>query len=401
MAELWELICHHNYKGVPGVIFDRSALGASHGRAWGLDDSDFLANGVAPDSGCVSFLKGEGYINVPRYHAAWNSLAGVRTEATLKLEDATGYEVILSSNAFRFFFRKAHPYEGRVILCSVFHTAPNAWRHYDTYLNSTMTTFTGVDYGNSAAPGQVPGLRESPVVSYPFPIPLGRWITVGFLYDGFNTVEIYVNGEKAADAHYAFTPLHPMDYQGLNIGAGSAGHSPFSGQIDEVKIWRLNPRRFTEDFFSRPMDGKTAECWKRFQRQIEEAFRRHPDCAEHLIPLFKKLLDSLLLDVIGKGPETKARLESAAHQYNTLWRAGKISGPEMRKVFADLITWFRLAGMDPAENPWLQRLISSECFTQILSELMPPDCDKQAVKLLESIVASLGGSVSRKSGGAD
>ena len=47
MAELWELICHHTYRGIPGVVVDTSPHQASHGRAIGLDNSDFLADGGA------------------------------------------------------------------------------------------------------------------------------------------------------------------------------------------------------------------------------------------------------------------------------------------------------------------------------------------------------------------
>ena len=67
MAELWELICHHTYRGIPGVVVDLSPRAASHGQAFGLDDSDFLADGSATGSGpCASTSKAAEYAFLPR-----------------------------------------------------------------------------------------------------------------------------------------------------------------------------------------------------------------------------------------------------------------------------------------------------------------------------------------------
>ena len=57
MAELWELICHHTYGGIPGVVVDLSPRATSHGQVFGLDDGDFLADGLATGSGAVRFYK--------------------------------------------------------------------------------------------------------------------------------------------------------------------------------------------------------------------------------------------------------------------------------------------------------------------------------------------------------
>ena len=54
MADIWELICHHTYTGIPGVIVDTSPPAASYGIARNLSDANFLADGVAPGSGAVS-----------------------------------------------------------------------------------------------------------------------------------------------------------------------------------------------------------------------------------------------------------------------------------------------------------------------------------------------------------
>jgi hypothetical protein len=78
MAELWELICHHTYGGIPGVVVDRSPLAASHGQVFGLDDGDFLADGVAPGSGSARLYKQDGRIRVPTEAIPWRSINGWR-----------------------------------------------------------------------------------------------------------------------------------------------------------------------------------------------------------------------------------------------------------------------------------------------------------------------------------
>ena len=103
MAELWELICHHTYRGIPGVVVDLSPCAASHGQAFGLDDSDFLADGSATGSGSVRFYKQGGRIRVATEAIPWKSIIGVRAEVTLRRQPSLGF--IIDSDAFQFHIR--------------------------------------------------------------------------------------------------------------------------------------------------------------------------------------------------------------------------------------------------------------------------------------------------------
>ena len=84
MAEIWELICHHTYRGIPGVVADVSPLGASHGQAKGLANGDFLADGATPGSGAVQLYKQDGRIHIPAEADAWHSLGGIKGEVTVR-----------------------------------------------------------------------------------------------------------------------------------------------------------------------------------------------------------------------------------------------------------------------------------------------------------------------------
>jgi hypothetical protein len=138
------------------------------------------------------------------------------------------------------------------------------------------------------------------------------------------------------------------------------------------------------------MDAETRDCWSRFLREFVEALRRHPECAGKIGPAIDNVLRSILRQIAAQGAETKARLLKAASEYAALWRAGNVSGPEMAKVFADLIAWLQLAGIPIETNPAVAQLADSECLKKILGEITRPDCDRQAMELLASIVKALG-----------
>jgi hypothetical protein len=149
-------------------------------------------------------------------------------------------------------------------------------------------------------------------------------------------------------------------------------------------------RRIEDEFYARPMDRETAECWRRFRREIEDAFRRHPDCARQISEAAKSAVDSFIRQANAQGPETQSRLKRAAKEYNRLWRGGKVDSPEMVDVFLDLIGWLRIAGVAPEDNAALAALRNSACWQLILGELTPLDCDRQFMTLLRTVADNLG-----------
>jgi hypothetical protein len=44
-----------------------------------------------------------------------------------------------------------------------------------------------------------------------------------------------------------------------------------------------NPQRFDNNYFGRPLDPKTAECWKRFWRDVDAASKQNAQCAGALV----------------------------------------------------------------------------------------------------------------------
>lgn len=83
---------------------------------------------------------------------------------------------------------------------------------------------TGQIFGTNGATYAYPTLS---------PIPTGTWSHIAMTYDGAN-LKTYVNG--VLDGSTAVTTLLTNGTSQLNIGSGYFGTSPFSGNIDEVRI---------------------------------------------------------------------------------------------------------------------------------------------------------------------
>lgn len=360
MAETWELICHHTYRGIPGVVVDASPSRASYGKAIGLNDGDFLTDGATPGSGAVRFF-GNGSVYVPADAPAWQSVIGIRGEVILRRIGQSLQEnieaFVIDSDSFQLHIR-----QGDLV----------AW------FNSYPVQYTEID------------ARPAPGVEPQTYTPIGQWVTVGFLHDGLGTVELSVNGQVVAQRSGTYAPVNPPGAAGLNIGNTRTLDFNLGGQIDDVKIWRLNPHRFDENYFGRPMDASTAECWKRFWQDVDAVSRQNPRCAGYVASTLLNLIRNLVRQALAKGPETRAHLLSAAQQYDQLWRKGDIGGADMAKIFANLISWLTLVDLLP--NQELVALVNSDCMKLLVAGIRPPDCDPQVVSMLQSIVNNLNAS---------
>jgi hypothetical protein len=354
MSDSWELICYHTYTGIPGVVVDLSPSGASYGQTIGLDDGDFLKDGASPGSGAVRVYK-PGGVYVPTSKPQWRALGAIKGEVTFRRQPATT-AFLFDGDTFEFYIRS---------------DALVAWfSSYPVQYAEIVSSFDAVG-------------------PQPYPIPMGKWVTLGFMHDGVDTLELYADGAVIARKTGSYVPIDTPGTSGLNIGNARTLDSSLNGEIDTVKIWRFNPRKPLDDFFGRPMDPKTAECWKHFWQEMQAAFARHPDCAQQVLAAVQAILADLFRQAMAKGPETQAQLLSAAQKYTQLWRKGHVGGPEMVKALTDLIAWFRLVGLAPDANPELAALLASDCLRTVMAEIKPPDCDAKAVHLLRSLVTYL------------
>lgn len=352
MADPWELICHHTYTGIPGVVVDRSPSRRSNAAVVGLSDGDFLTDGAAPGSGAVRFFKPGARLRIPPSES-WRPIGAVVGEVTMIREPqppgGSQVDFVIDSDSFQFYIR------GRGLV-AWFSAAPNQYAEVSTHTDAIVQ----------------------------HRVPTGRWVKVGFLHDGFGTMELSIDGQVVARRTGPLWPVNPAG--AVTIGNSSDGQTVLYGRIDETKIWRRNPRKVAEDFLDRPMDDQTADCWARFGRELAEALRRHPQCSAQIRAALISTVNGLIRDATNKGPETRERLQRSAARYKDLWSAGQLDGAEMTTLLSELVTWLRLVGQPVEDNPGLQSLRESECLSLLLRELPSLDCDPQFNALLRSLV---------------
>ncbi len=357
MASTFELICHHTYSGFGGFPLDLSGHD-SHGQL--PEDTELLPDGVAPGSGAWRFPRLESRIRVPTSEA-WQPLGGIRVEVTARRDypQTHNQTLIAGHNSFSFYIANS-------LLYATFRTVKSTYplQNIDGLISSTHA---------------LPELG-------PYRLPRGEWMTLGFIHDGLDTMELYVNGRTVARRTGLLAGVPPVGPLGVSIGNEPDRNEPLTGEIDEIKVWRLNPHIMDEQFFSRPVDKTVANCWERFLRSLAEALDRHPDCARLIQRTINEAVDRLRRTIIARGPETRERFERTSREYLQLWRAGKLDSPEMDKLFADWCTWLRLVDISIEDDPALQELLRSNCLRRVLARCEPLDCDPQLAALLQLIM---------------
>ena len=296
-----------------------------------------------------------GSVYVSTEKAPWRALGAIRGEVTLRRQPATT-AFLIDGDTFEFHIRSG----ALVAWCS----------SYPVQYAEIVSSFDAVG-------------------PQPYQIPMGQWVTLGFMHDGVRTLELYADGAVIARKTGTYAPIDAPGTAGLNIGNTRVLDSPLNGEIDTVRIWRFNPRKPLDDFAARPMDPRTTACWTHFLQQMQAAFARHPDCAQQMLTAVQALIEDLFRQAMAKGPETQARLLHAAQTYAQLWHKGHVGGPQMVKALAELIAWLRLVGLAPDASPAFAAFLNSNCLRTVMAEIKPPDCDAKVVHLLRSLAKYL------------
>ncbi len=169
---MWELICHHTYK-CGGLPVDLSACN-SHGHAVNVN---VLADGVVPESGALRFNQSGSRVLVP-VSAAWQPLGGIMVEVTARvLTQAPHWQMLIAADGAFSFFLREH------ILFATF-TTPAGLSTWP--LTGTLATTDGI----SSAQGLF-----TPINFPTYSIPIGEWATYGFMHNGLDAMELFVNGQ--------------------------------------------------------------------------------------------------------------------------------------------------------------------------------------------------------------
>jgi hypothetical protein len=337
MAATWELLLHHSYRGTPGVILDESPRRECHGIPVHLDDSAFRVDGAEAGSGAVQFQPNSA-VRVPAKPEIWHRDTPIRMEFVCRLDNPTGGMLFGSKNILGLEVRN------RAVIAHV------------------------LDFGSEAVYSTASAGIE---------VPTGRWVTVGFDYDGLTELELRVDG-RPMHVTRKFAPVTPLEKE-FYIGADFLGARVFPGAIDDVKIWRLDRHYIGSNAGARPVKPGVIDCWLEWGKRAREVLSDDPDCAEEVLGLMKSAIRSHQQAALLGGTEARRRAKESGELYRTYWASGDLES--VRGALDNLNNSLKDVGLDVANNGDVQNLWESNCFRKLVKILGPPRCDPEFIDI--------------------
>lgn len=338
-----QLILHHTYK-LLGEAVDVSGLG-THGRSLNVN---YLPDGIAPGSGSIGFDQPGSRVRV-KPHPVWRRLRALKIEAWVKV-DALGVRqnIIEGDGSFAFFI---HP-DGELL--GTFYAPMTA---------GGPITWHGASSVSNAVNGE------------PYYIPVGEWIKLTYLHDGFASLRLYVDDRLVAANYGLISAVPGVSGYGVHIGNWPAGDRfTFAGEIDEVKIWRYDADQMTEQFFCRPVDATAASCLAEVLNHLN-TLREDPETWERTLLYLRCIHQNqqkLIRAVRGLGEDAIRTAQDFSRRYQDLWCAGKINGPEMETLMYAWRDWLA----EVATNDFDVYLNAvQECWDAYGADLPLPDVD--------------------------
>ena len=334
MIEPWELLLHHSYSGTPGVIFDDSPKRRNHGRAVGLNPADSQADGLSSGSGAIRFHNNGMVRVVPS--EVWDGLSVVRCEIVCWC-DAGGGGVLVDGGSFKFWLLDGAP----------------------SFQYELANTGSGKAFGPVSSDGTPP-------------VPLNQWVTMSFFFDGIIGNSSYSLGSTPLTQFDSGQPAPLAATNKIVVGNGLDGRDPFRGLIDDIKIWRLDPKWVDKTFTHRPVDPRVRDCWDKWSDGLGKALAADTECAVQVATLIRNAVNSLIRKAAS--PATKATWEAAVETYRKHWEGGDLNGvaDALNSVIAAIGTDLQLT-TDPA----IVALMRDPCVQRLIGHVPSLDCDPQ------------------------
>ncbi|KWX23475.1 hypothetical protein AFM11_14435 [Mycolicibacterium wolinskyi] len=353
MADSWEVILHHTYRGAPGVVYDSSPIKGAHGVAVG--GVKFHPDGQGPDSGSISFRNAASCIHVEATKG-WDTLGALKIETVCRFGLA----------ARRGHFQSLIRYRDRFLL-GVYGSNPNT---------RTVHILASVHTGTPQRFGIL-----SPR------LPVDEWLTLGVWFNGWDRLELSVDGAvvKTKTSAIGVGPLSGRSPAIIDIGGRGYHRVRFEGRIDEVRISRSNPRAVAEDFLNRPMDSETAECWVRWGRKLLDWLRQNPRCADEFAALVTQMRHTVY--AIDRDAELRDMFRRAAETYRKEWRTGLLASDAM--VDALVAVSSVIGRSDLPVQASVDLLTASDCWRRLRMEVPVPQCDPQLAQLANVVTETL------------
>lgn len=327
-----KLLLDHDYlHSFPAV--DSSPF-SNHGL---VTDATHSTDGRRSGSGALQFALPSASVRVA-LRPCWQRLPGLAAEAVIRPQPTrTRRNIVEGDGSFAVFLN------------------PD-----DTLVGSVFALVDG-----AAAPGWHTVVSNEPV-------PMGRWSTIAFHYDGITRGRVFLDGRALGTRGDYRSTLAPVGGAGVVIGNWTLSSAyAFSGEIDRVRVWKRDEDAMPRNFGQRPIDPAARDAWDRFW----ECLRRELNAEETarlraMAESWDELLRELFRAIHRAAPQERESHLAHIAAYRTHWRTNALAGPEFRKAIAGLRgSIARLAGaawLDRAEaiGDAIADLIGCRCLTR-------------------------------------
>ena len=332
---MWELICDHHYRW--GKI-------AGDASPWRPASDGFPSAGVTtvPDGYGLRFPGPQSRIAI-KQTKPWVTLGGIRVEITARIASYKPSRFLIDGESFSMML------------------------HHGLLIGAG----TGRDVLNTYSSTLGP--------------PLNKWTRYTFEHNSFNQMCLFIDDDLAA-TRGVVNPVAGVGPKGVAIGnALLSNNGYFGGDIERVRVWRIDPIAMRRQFLARPLDRATADCWTKFINAINAALAANPECAQWLLnalaDLQKKFLDALKQ----LSPDKLAEFNQFVLQYDALWRAGLIDDPAMSGLLNTFRDFLIKENVVVLTDPLWKRIAEDKCMQSLLKALPRMDCDPEMLAILRAI----------------
>ena len=333
-----ELICQQRYR-VGGSPVDLSPY-RNHGVA--ID-----AFGVAgPGHDAIGFPNADSRIEVGLGSAgAWSPLQALKIEVTAKLDTQAGRTLTLAAGdgAFELFI-----------------------------IEGALAARVGGDTVRSADADSPDG--------QPHNVPSNRWTTLGLHHDGAAKLTLFIDGALVAGKLVSGS-VPSVQAGGVTIGNRPGGGQPLLGDIDEISVWRQDPKAMRREFLSRPLTADQVRCWEANARAVAVWMAGHPDQAKALGSLASGQIHTLVRGLYLLSPAEQARMRRHLVDQVKPWIAGKITSRAMDRAWRGWLADLRRLGLESPNSRSEVLALISDFDLKSLSL----DCDPAVTKFLHLI----------------
>jgi hypothetical protein len=313
------------------------------------------AVGTVPGKTAVGFPNQDSRVSIsPGNEGQWTPLVGLRIEVVAKVDPQAALMLTLLEGDGSFWFGV-----GQTALEASFEGPPGS----GTYVRSA----------DAFAPdGQLHA------------VPANRWVTLGFDHDGYTRMQVLIDGTVVGEAPVS-AGVPPVQSAGVSVGNKLVGGQPLLGTVDEVRVWRPDPKEVAREFWCRPYTAATAKCWEELFKAVQSWATAHPGDLNTLLNLLSVQLRAFVRALYLLPPSEQARIRAILNEYLRLWCSGQIDGQEMRGVVDRWVATLRSQGIDPALGEIRSELLTLRQRSGLDPQQLALHCDPKVAAFLKHL----------------